>query len=281
MLMFSRSGGFTILEVMITMAVSASMLVIAVSLFGGQQRQTEFNQSIRDLTSVIEDSINDTATGYFPASNTPCASTLTTAPDTSGADSVAGQGTNKQCVFLGKALVFKESSFDVYPIVGSYLASTAPGAKFGTSLPTIFPSLVEKHDYLWGLKLKDIYWGDTTPHIGTGNLIVIASNPDGAGTDPSGYASGAQKINIYSSGLTINTDIRDGSSTDEINTAMRKFVSTSWVASATPSSNGVTLCVQDASASDVRRQYGGIIITGGINGVFVRQQISGDTPRCT
>jgi prepilin-type N-terminal cleavage/methylation domain-containing protein len=279
--MFSRSGGFTILEVMITMAVSASMLVIAVTLFGGQQRQTEFNQSIRDLTSVIEDAINDTSTGYFPASNTPCSSTLTSAPVTTGPDSTTGQGTNKQCVFLGKAFVFKDSSFDAYPIVGSYLASTAPTAKFNTSYPTIIPALVEKHDYLWGLKLKDIYWGDTTPRTGSGNLIVVASNPDGAGTDPSGYASGAQKINVYSSGVTIGTDINAGSGASDINTAMRNFVNTSWVASATPSTNGVTLCVQDANTSDVRRQYGGIIITGGINGVFVRQQISGDTPRCT
>lgn len=274
MLMLKNRGGFTLFEVMITMAVSAAMLVMTVILFNGQQRKTQFAQSVRDLQETLQDIQNDTATGYFPNSTYVCSATPT-GPQISAGSGV--QGTNQDCIFLGKAIHFKKNSMEIYPIVGNRKDASLATATFQTSLPATIPQLKETKRYQYDLELYEIWWNNNvTSHISDGRLIVFASTPNGTGTAASGdfFNSGTQKINSYTSSPTNAID--ETSSPTDIDAVMRNGAF-GW----SPSTSTVTLCFQDGGLSDPNRQRAGIIISGGIQGISVSRQSDTDAVVCS
>jgi prepilin-type N-terminal cleavage/methylation domain-containing protein len=200
--MLKNRGGFTLFEVMITMAVSAAMLVMTVILFNGQQRKTQFAQSVRDLEQTLQDVQNDTATGYFPNSTYVCTATPT-GPEISAGSGV--QGTNQDCIFLGKAIHFKKNSMEIYPIVGNRRDASLASATFQSSLPATVFDLKSTKNYRYDLELYEIWWNNNvSSHFSDGRLVVFASTPNGTGTAASGdfFNSGTQKINAYTSSPT-------------------------------------------------------------------------------
>ncbi len=101
----AQAGGFTIIESMIVLAVTGAMFVIAVTAFYGQQEKTRFSQGNRDADSRITDVANDVISGYFPeTSDWRCSAVPNQPPEIRAAD--AAQGTNEDCIFLGKAIHF-------------------------------------------------------------------------------------------------------------------------------------------------------------------------------
>jgi hypothetical protein len=61
----SQHQGYTIIEVMIFLAVSSVLAFGALLLIGGEQAKTEFSQATRDLDLRLQDIINDVSTGYY------------------------------------------------------------------------------------------------------------------------------------------------------------------------------------------------------------------------
>jgi prepilin-type N-terminal cleavage/methylation domain-containing protein len=120
--MFRNRGGFTIIEVMIVLAVSAVLLTAVLATIKGEQNRTQFIQAMRDIDSKIQDSLNDVSTGNYahvfnggtgatPNKNNTRTCSVSGAPPTpslggfSGAPDVT-PGINKNCLFLGEALQF-------------------------------------------------------------------------------------------------------------------------------------------------------------------------------
>lgn len=100
-----RTGGFTIIEVMIVLVVSGALFVSAAILISGRQNQTAFDQAIRQVQSQIQQTINEVAVGYFPdTENFQCAAVGGAVELSPGA---AEQGSNSGCIFLGRAMQFK------------------------------------------------------------------------------------------------------------------------------------------------------------------------------
>ncbi len=106
------SRGYTIVEVLIFLAVSGALLASALSLFGGQQRRTQFTQAVRELDSQIQDIINDVSTGFYPNNGS-----VRCAYDPAGGGlpgsgikltngSGTTQGTNSDCIFVGRVIQF-------------------------------------------------------------------------------------------------------------------------------------------------------------------------------
>jgi len=280
--MKKNGGGFTILETMIVMTISAAMLVSAIALFSGQQRKTQFAQGLRDIESKMQDVLNDVATGYFPNAGTiSCTASGINEPVINTAGTVE-QGANFECVFMGKALWVRPDGFVSYPIVGSRsLASSATTlSTLSTVRPILATSLREEKTFLWNSRVYAIYWNDTAQRSSYGAMLAIASSPNGTGVaaNGAGLNSGIQRLNMYTSGTGIvpPVNIADASIVNA-EAAIKAALSSptlSWVPG-----NKVVLCIEDGS-SGAGRQFGGIVITGGSDGVEARIQQSGDGPQC-
>src|SRR5947209_7153977 len=90
--------GYTIVEVMIFLAVSGFMFIIAAQFVSGKQAHAEFRQGMNDVKAQVQQTINDVANGYFPSNSDFSCNTESgrPQPDTGS----TGQGQNKGCVFM-------------------------------------------------------------------------------------------------------------------------------------------------------------------------------------
>ncbi|HSX44369.1 MAG TPA: hypothetical protein VLE69_03715, partial [Candidatus Saccharimonadales bacterium] len=60
-----QSGGFTIVETMIVLAVTGFMFFSAMLFISGQQAKTEFTQAAHETEAKINDVLNDVSTGVY------------------------------------------------------------------------------------------------------------------------------------------------------------------------------------------------------------------------
>ena len=68
--------GYTVVEVLIFLAVTSFLFVAVVATLGAQQRRTEFALAAREFDSQIQDIMNDVSTGYYyNTANIACAVT--------------------------------------------------------------------------------------------------------------------------------------------------------------------------------------------------------------
>jgi type II secretory pathway pseudopilin PulG len=142
------AAAFTIVEVMIVLAVSGLILLSAISLVNGRQNRTEFSTGINDLQQQIQQIINETASGYYPNGQdfTCSAATSGTLTPVTLANGSGAQGTNAGCIFLGKVVQFGlgntnagPSQLGVLPLVGNqfqYVGGTPdPIAQLNQAVP--------------------------------------------------------------------------------------------------------------------------------------------------
>lgn len=132
-----RSAGFTIVEVLVVLAVTAAMLVMAVTLVSGKQSRTEFAVSSRVLRSKIQTAINEAASGYYPSTQYISCSIvdryLYMGPEVrkSAKDK---RGSNTECMYAGNALVFGPS-YGPHPHITNIGVFPLAGQSFSFSLP--------------------------------------------------------------------------------------------------------------------------------------------------
>jgi len=97
-------GGYTILETMIFLVVTGALLISAFGFLNGQQSRTQFNQSLRELDTDIRGALNEVESGYFDnRGGFVCTATSGNLSITTGNNA---QGTNQDCVFMGKVMQF-------------------------------------------------------------------------------------------------------------------------------------------------------------------------------
>ena len=154
-----KKQGYTILEVMIFIAISASMFFIAMIAISGRQQDTQFTQAVRDFDSRLQDLMNDVSTGFF---NNPgdfsCTITAGKPNIVSGSEE---QGTSDDCIFVGKTLQFGSaesgSSFvDIYNLIGKRNNAGSNVSSISEANPTTAdPATVppERIDLQWGLEV--------------------------------------------------------------------------------------------------------------------------------
>ncbi|HEX4774669.1 MAG TPA: hypothetical protein VH234_04075, partial [Candidatus Saccharimonadales bacterium] len=121
------SGGYTILEVTIFLAISVALLGSIVALLNGRQAQVEFDQKMHDTQSKMQSWLNDVSNG-FPGGDP---SQLKCALNGGGRPvvTVGSPNSSPDCVFLGKALQFSDTpgqndTISAYSIFGRRLNSS-------------------------------------------------------------------------------------------------------------------------------------------------------------
>ena len=98
-----KNTGFTIVEVMIVLAITGGLFISAAVMISGRTNKAQFEQSINQITAQLRQSINEVSTGYYPNRGFQCQANGATVSITAG---TTEQGTNSGCMLLGKALQF-------------------------------------------------------------------------------------------------------------------------------------------------------------------------------
>lgn len=173
-----KSGGlgYTIVEVMIFLAVSGFMFVVAAAFINGKQAQETFHRGMDEIGANLSSLIDSVANGEFdlPATGFSCSATSSGPPNISGL-SGQGQGGNSGCTFLGTVLSLGQvtdapQTFDTYTVVARQFAPTPspPGcpAVFGYNMPVqsfcqaepkTAASLKTSGKWGYGMNLKSVY----------------------------------------------------------------------------------------------------------------------------
>lgn len=99
-----HAGGYTIVETLIFLAVSASMFIAAVLLIGGQTGRGQFTNSVRDLETYLQTVVGNVSSGYYDRpQNIECNNVSNVPVITAGAN---GVGSSADCIFLGTVIKF-------------------------------------------------------------------------------------------------------------------------------------------------------------------------------
>lgn len=198
----ANKQGYTIVEVIIFLAISSLMFVMAASFISGKQSKAEFKDSVFDLNSQIKRVINDVANGYYPSNgNYTCVVDDSAGGALSFTNGSTPQGKHKGCVFLGKALHFNvggdAAKYNIYSVAGrQYKTSAADGtlpSSFAEAMPVPVNAVIdltEKNTLKWGTTVSSIKDGTGTSLYGFG---FFSSN----GTyDNGSLQSGSQTVEI-------------------------------------------------------------------------------------
>ncbi len=190
--------GYTILEVLLFVAVSSMMFVAALTAIGGRQQQVQFAQATREFDAKLRDIINDITTGYFPTNSTINCSVV--AGEVQIAISTGKElGTNDTCVYVGKALQFQPegnaSIMRIYPLAGRRYSDLklTPSVSIAESRPkavvllsnATFKDQVENYNLLYGLKVTRVIRQITPTTLTDYGIVGILSNFGGSSVSES------------------------------------------------------------------------------------------------
>ena len=202
--------GYTIIEVVIFLAISGSMLLAASILINGRQQRTLFTQSVVDFQGQIQDISNDVSTGYYPGDdnvNCTVSGGIAKASYSGGNE----QGSNSDCVFVGKLIHFYPDDFGsdgglfkVYTIFGPKNYSTNPIVPSQLSILGRYNNkgIAELDKLKGGLKLTGSLGNPQVFNVrndGTASQhhsILFVSASDSSGASGAGAAS-ATRVDMY------------------------------------------------------------------------------------
>ena len=150
-----KSRGFTIVEVLIFLAVSSALMVSAFALISGSQDKASFTQSINDVQQQIDSVINNVANGYYSAGETQRKCTLNNGvPDFDpDPNNTVDRGSSAQCIFLGRFIAFEDGSdeYIVYNVAGARQIAGSDVKTMAEANPTIIPDTEQKYTLKNGL----------------------------------------------------------------------------------------------------------------------------------
>jgi len=291
----TASSGFTIVETMIVLAVTAALFISAVGLISGKQNKTQFTTAINGVKQQLEQIINESTSGYYPnGANFKCvASTTNTHVDLSAGSNQ--QGTNSSCVFMGKAIQFGLGSGDnaskiaVIPLVGrqytfgvtkdtvSVVANASPRALYDTTASvdatqtvplgaglTVATSTAASAPCPSGLQMCYVDGSGTKQQ--TGMVAFLAGDSQGniVATGGGGTTTNAQTMSLYGVKTSVVNETADAASQ-----AIGNY--STWPDNISAShASKVNICLQSGTTN----QSGLITIDSGLNITLI---IYGDT----
>ena len=253
----SSQGGFTIVETLIVLAVTAMMLTSAMILIVGQQNRVQFTQSMQDIQSVIQQTMNEVGAGYYPSANN-----IECSPGGGGVNLSTGsteQGANTGCIFLGKAIQFASdgtagTEYRIYSIAGRQddggitdsqrtLADATPTAIARgqtTNQAASVPDATDTKRLLYGLKVVGMWYtqGGSKKDVGA----VAFLNGLGSFKD-SQLVSGTQQLSL----VPVDNSDGGGSVVSQVPERVVDAINTKMETSPQNPDGGVSVCFSDGS----------------------------------
>jgi prepilin-type N-terminal cleavage/methylation domain-containing protein len=129
-------GGFTIVEVLIVLAISSLMLVSAAGVFAGRRASTDFSQSVYDLQSQIQSIANKVSSHNVPGLGQQNCSPAAFGLSGTYRPLFGGASNSGECIYLGQAIQFTKNNTTIYdyPVFG--LSTVYAGAVSTGNTPT-------------------------------------------------------------------------------------------------------------------------------------------------
>jgi prepilin-type N-terminal cleavage/methylation domain-containing protein len=271
--------GYTIIEVMIVLAISGVMFLIAADFVNGKEQRTAFTDGVNTLASNIQDVIEQIGDGNY--SNIPITCLVkngSLAISNPALTAPTPQGTNSDCVFLGKVFFWPtpaqnpDDQYYLYTMAGSSTNPTATisTGEIGLSDISYAPVYVKgssgvdltvSQETPEALQISGIDLLDSTgapimslsPIYAFGLIQSLGSNELAAGTNATHYESGAQTINLYYVPNTVITSGTSGSNQIAGANALNYNASSTNNNPLVPvlSTEAIGLCVTDGTHSSV------------------------------
>jgi type II secretory pathway pseudopilin PulG len=196
----STQYGFTVLETLITLSVTGVLLISAMTYISGKQNYTEFTQAIRALQGDIQQIMNEVGSGYYPnISGINCFIGGGGTIQLNSNPGVDTSGTNRECVYLGRALQFQvdvpaKNIYNAYTIVAKNNQDTMATADprliaRGPTDPGSFPNEFESKKLRYGLTVSEMYRNNDPSQ--TISAVAFVSNLGTAAA-----SDGSQQVNI-------------------------------------------------------------------------------------
>lgn len=181
--------GYTIVEVMIFLAVSGGLLAMAILVFSGQQGRTQFATGAREIESRVRDVINDVSTGYYARSSSFDCTAGAAGPQIAPGGTFQGQ--NDDCIFLGRVIHFdvggNGNQYNIYSVAGLRQVQSGPDSEqdvtdFDEAQPTASPLLAESLTLPAGISAERIQVNGTTHVDAVGFMTTLGSYSPGNAT---------------------------------------------------------------------------------------------------
>lgn len=268
----TRLGGYTIVEAMIFLAISAVMFFLAIQFVGGQQNRAHFINTVRNFETKLTDIGNDISTGYYQgmgSGNLKCTPSATGPVFDTGSAEL--KGSNIDCIFIGSVLKLGEgadkSKFTQYTLAGLRLnASGGPVASLSEAKPQLYQTsaVVSPPPYLtsdigYGIVIECVRVGDESQPC-TSNDAAIGFVAKLSGTSPSGGNNIQANVLRYPSILLSNT------AADSV-TAMND--ASNYSSANLNPAGGITVCLK----GEATKQYALVRIGGEGNNLTVSTEI--------
>jgi prepilin-type N-terminal cleavage/methylation domain-containing protein len=224
-------AGYTILEIMIVLAVSGLMFLIAANFINGKQERTQFPGAVNSLATTIQKTVKDVVNGKYADINLKCTVTAGSPPVVSVTQSPTYtttnnpsndlQGTNNGCIFLGKVMQFQEkvanqdvqSEFAIYPIAAAQLNSKGvpigadganPTTPYDLAGPTAIDVLATDNVTSYHLNMINMGLEDVANEPGSGQAFKNPINTfyaigllESLGTTNTPALNGSQPVSLY------------------------------------------------------------------------------------
>ncbi|HSX43985.1 MAG TPA: hypothetical protein VLE69_01635 [Candidatus Saccharimonadales bacterium] len=192
-----RTRGYTVVEVLIFLAVTSALFASAIVLISGQQGKAEFEQGVRDFESQMIDLANNVSSGYYiKTGDFSCRDDGIGVPDVRS-NSPKEQGTNQGCTFVGTVIQLapagKADHFVVYTSVGlqrnsngtevSSLSEAEPVLIYPTGLYPNIPQRSFDYTLASGITITKLFYSNGAGNVnigGFGFFSTFGSSPNGA-----------------------------------------------------------------------------------------------------
>jgi type II secretory pathway pseudopilin PulG len=248
-----QEKGYTVLELMIVLAVSAGMFSIVAVTFGGKQQQAQFTQGVRDFDSRIKDISNDVSLGYYPANESVGCNAVGGIITVLPGGTADALGSNNDCISIGKVLQFSpgdpsnftaddDQIIKIFNVVG--LRESAQGTNPTTVVAAAPAGIPNPEQVLlkWGLRVRKVVYANNVSTSATSGLAIFSELNRGSQLKANASNESVQ-ISLIP-GVSVKTE--EGPMITEINSIASKITNGSMLVSNVPE---IVICVTDADNS--------------------------------
>lgn len=150
-----EQDGFTIIEVMLFLSVSALLLLVALAFTGSTLRNARFTDATKTMQSFLQEQYTRVQTNSLslsaPSGSKPNCHDGTAAITNDG--SYTSTGTSQSCILLGSALDFNGTTIDIYPVLGY---AQSGGQTLGSVNPQVWTAAGTTYTLAWQSSVSNV-----------------------------------------------------------------------------------------------------------------------------